>query len=125
MSRPVTLMDIKLALRDHRFRELFPELKSELDRAIAQPHCGSCSTPVAREILRRYGSRLADYFPGRPILSENGVSGDTDYHWKVYNGACAELEDWLRKLPPGSAKQVAIARDGTDCTCVVGEVISD
>lgn len=118
--RPVTLMDVRQALRDQRFTELFPELSDEITKAQQNLTCGSCAVPVARKILAEYSDRLGTYFPGRPVVQPADEKKSPAAVPRVYNGPCDGLEAWLRKLPHVPA-QVTAARWQNECTVIVFE----
>ncbi len=120
--KPVGLMEIRQALQDERFRGLFPEIAHEIDKMLRQPHCGSCSVPLAREILNKWPDRVEKFFPGRKVIRpEDEVKALSENYWTVINCHVNELEERLRKLPTGR-KQIAITRSGDQVTCVVNDL---
>lgn len=120
--KPVGLMDVKIALTDDRFRELFPELQHEIDKYLKEPKCGSCAIPVIKEILNKYPERVEKYFPNRkvirPIDEANKLS---ENNFTVINCKIHELEDKLRRLPSGR-KQLAVTRYEDEVTVIVNEL---
>ena len=122
MSRPVTLLDVKQALRDARFRQSLPDgFKEELQKFLSNPGC-ACNVPIYQKILKDAKKELQAYFPGRTISNvEEEVEKLAQNHWSVINCKADELEARLRKLPPGR-KQLAIARYDDEVTVVVNEL---
>lgn len=115
-------MDIRTALNDERFRNLFPELNREIEKHQKDPKCGACAVPLAREILNKYPERVEKYFPGRKVIKpEDEAKKLAENNWKVINCHISELESKLRNLPPGR-KQLAITRWEEQVTVVVNEL---
>lgn len=120
--RVVGLMDVRMALSDDRFRDLFPELRHEIDKYLQEPKCGSCAVPVAREIMNKYPERVEKYFPNRKVIRPDDEAGKlSENKFTVINCDVAELEAKLRKLPPGR-KQLAITRYENQVTVVINEL---
>lgn len=117
MSRPVTMMDVRGALHDRRFLDMFPELASLADRYTKSPQCGSCGVALAREIIQRFPERLGDYFVGRDLPVHQ--DGTEDRQFEVINCHVDDLEAKLRGLPPGVSKHVALARWEDQVTVVI------
>jgi len=115
-------MDVRAALNDYRFRDLFPELKHEIDKYMADPKCGACAVPVIKEILNRYPQRVEEYFPGRKVVRPDDEAKKlSENNFTVINCHVNELEERLRKLPPGR-KQLAITRYEDQVTVVINEL---
>lgn len=115
-------MDIRMALTDDRFRGLFPELQHEIDRYLKEPKCGACAVPVVKEILNKYPERVEKYFPNRKVVrpaDEATTLGENNF--TVINCKITELEDKLRRLPPGR-KQIAVTRYENEVTVIVNEL---
>jgi hypothetical protein len=122
MARPVSLMDVKQALRDSRFRESLPEsLKPDDQKFLSNPGC-ACNVPIYQRVLKDGAEQLRSYFPNRPIANlEEEVKNIAENHWRVINCKASELEAQLKKLPPGR-KQLAVARYEDEVTVVVNEL---
>jgi hypothetical protein len=118
----VTLLEVKQALRDPRFRDSLPEeLKPEVIKFLDNPGCG-CNTKLYRKIMKDYRGHLLRYFPGAEIVDEaREVAKLAENNWKVINCHVSELEGELRKLAPGR-KQVDVARYQDQVTVVVNEM---
>jgi hypothetical protein len=115
-------MDVRQALHDDRFRSLFPELHHEIEKYVKQPKCGACAVPVVREILNKYPDRVAKYFPGRTVVRpEDEAKTLSENNFTVINCHIDQLEDKLRRLPPGR-KQLAITRYEDQVTVVINEL---
>ena len=119
----IGLMDVKNALKDKRFREsLPPELSADLVKYMQNPACGGCGTKLFRKILKDCVKQLRDYFPGQEVANEEEeILKLAENHWTVINCHIDELEDRLRKLPPGR-KQLDVARHLDQVTVVINEI---
>jgi hypothetical protein len=120
--KPIGMMEVKQAFHDERFRDLFPEIRHMIDDYLKKPHCGACAMPVIREIINKWPDRVQKYFPGRVIVRpEDEAKKLAENNWLVINCHIDELEDRLRKLPPGR-KQLAICRYEEYVTVVINEL---
>lgn len=120
--KTVGLMDIRMALTDDRFREMFPELQHEIDKYLKEPKCGSCAVPVVKEILNKYPERVEKYFPNRKVIRPNDEALKlSENNFIVINCHINELENKLRKLGPGR-KQLAATRYEDQVTVIVNEL---
>jgi hypothetical protein len=120
-QKPVTLIDVKQALRDSRFRDSLPaQFQDDMKKYVQNPGC-SCNLAMYQRLIKEAKDSLQEYFPGRPIASLENELKKSKNSWTVINCAVEELEDKLRKLPPGR-KQVAIARHENQVTVVVNEM---
>lgn len=116
-------MDVRQALHDERFRNLFPELRHEIDKLLKQTNCGSCMVPLSRKILNDYPDKVQEYFPNRKVVRpDDEAKALAENHWTVVNCHVDELEGHLKKLPPGRV-QLAITRYGDQVTCVINELM--
>jgi len=122
MKNVIHLMEVKQALRDARFREaLPPALAQEVEVFIKNPGC-PCNVPLYRTIIKDCRKQLADYFPGKEIADvEEEMQKLAQNHWSVINCSADELEQILRKLPPGR-KQLAVTRYEDQVTVIVNEL---
>lgn len=120
--KKIGLPDVKIALKDHRFRDSLPEpFKSDLSKYLQNPAC-PCNVPFYRKLLKEAKSNLMEYYT-------NGVVEDVDDEekklsenaWTVINCHISELEGKLKRLPLGR-KQIAITRFEDQITCVVNEL---
>jgi hypothetical protein len=120
--KQITLMDVKQALRDTRFREsLGNEFAEDVHKYLKNPGC-ACNLPFYRRLLTEAADKLKAYYPGRePSNIEAEVQNLAKNNFSVINCHKDELEDKLRKLPPGR-KQIAVARSGDQVTVVVNEL---
>lgn len=119
----IGLMDVKSALKDARFRKnLPPELNDDVVKYLNNPGCPTCGVPLFRKILKHCKQQLRDYFPGQDVVDEEKeLAKLAENHWTVINCSVDELEDQLRKLPPGR-KQIDVARYEDQVTVVVNEI---
>ena len=121
MARPVGLTDVRQAIHDQRFRELFPELKQEFATTEGKK-CGACFVQLAERILNEYADRLKTYFPGREVVSlAKEAAALAKNHWRVINCTVHDLEKRLRELPPGR-KQISLARYQDQITMVINDL---
>jgi hypothetical protein len=122
MSRPITLLDVKQALRDKRFRDGLPEgFKEDIQKYLNNPGC-ACNMPIYKRVITEAKAQVAAYFPNRPISNiEDEVKKLADNNWTVINCHKDELQERLRKLPSGR-KQIAVTRYEDQVTVVVNEL---
>lgn len=118
----ISLMDIKQALKDHRFRDSLPfEMNEKVAKFLENPGC-PCNVPLYREILKHHRDKLQKYFPGREVSDEaESIKHLAENHWTVINCSIDEVEKLLKELPPGR-KQIAMARYDKEMTIVVNEL---
>lgn len=106
----ISLLDVKEALRDPRFRNSLPaSFTDELNKYIQNPGC-ACNTKFYRRILQDASQQLKDYFPSKEapdLAAEIKKLAENEFH--VINCQINELEGLLKKLPPGR-KQIEMAR---------------
>jgi hypothetical protein len=120
--KPITLLDVKQALRDSRFRDsLPPEFGEDIIKYVQNPGC-ACNFPLYKKIFKDAQTQLKAYFPGRELSDiDEETRKLAENHWTVLNCHKDELEEKLRKLPPGR-KQLAIARYEDQVTVVINEL---
>jgi len=118
----ITLLDVKQALRDSRFRDSLPKsLTEDIQKYLNNPSC-ACNTPVYRKILKECSEQLKAYFPNRPLSNvEEEIKKLAENNWTVLNCHVDELEEKLRKLPKGR-KQIAITRYEDEVTVIINEL---
>lgn len=118
--KPLTLLDVKQALWDERFRDLFPEHRDEIREFLNNPGC-ACNVDLYRKLME-HKDRLAQYFPTRQIVTpKEEIDALARNRWKVINCRAADLEKELKKLGTGR-KQIAVARWEDQVTVVVNEL---
>ena len=119
----LTRNDVKKALFGHsQFRDLFPELKDEIIKAMGNPSC-PCNVPLFDQILMKYKDRLKEYFGDVEIKSPQEEAAETSQnHWKVINCKAEELEEILNKLHKIGRVQLAVARYEDEVTLIVNEI---
>lgn len=120
--RQISLMEVKQALRDSRFRESLPAgFKDDVQKFLQNPGC-ACNLPIYRRILREAKEQVQAYYPGRELVNiEEEISKLAQNHFSVINCHKDELEDRLRRLGPGR-KQIAISRFEDQITVVCNEL---
>jgi hypothetical protein len=95
------VLEVKQAfLADTRFRELFPDLTTEINEALKNPTC-ACNRTLYDKFFE-FPERLAKYFPNREIEGiKEQVEVLSKNQFTVINCNVNELESRLKKLPPG------------------------
>lgn len=121
MTKKITLMAIKQALKDGRFRDTLPlSMRDDLAKYLQNPNCGSCSLPLLKKIFKECKKQLLEYFPGSE-LSEEEIVEKMENNFNVINCKIDELQDRLRRLGPGR-KQIAICRWQDEATAIINEL---
>jgi len=120
--RPVTLMDVKQALRDSRFRESLPSYFNEdMQKWQQNPGC-ACNVPLYKKIMTDAKEQLKEYYPNKTIVSlEEDAKKLADNNFSVINCHIDELEDKLKKLGIGR-KHIAVCRYEDQVTAIVNEL---
>lgn len=121
-NNKVTLLDVKQALRDGRFRaSLPPSLADGLVKYLQNPGCG-CNTAFYRDIMTFCATQLQEYFPGKEVAAPgDDVANLADNNWTVFSCPVGEIEKRLKALPPGR-KQIAVARFEDQATVIINEL---
>ena len=118
----VSLMDIKNAMKDEKFRATLPEsLAPEVQKFVNNPSC-SCNVPVYKKIIKEAKDQVLAYFPGKEIMSqEEEIERLSKNNWRVINCSIGDLEKEMKKLPAGR-KQLAMSRYEDQVTVIVNEL---
>jgi hypothetical protein len=121
----VSLMEIKQALLDSRFREsLPPEIKNEVTSFLSNPSC-PCNIPLYRKVLKECREQLMRYFPEREIHDElEDIKKVAENKWKVINCNIHDLQSEVRKLP-NKRVQIAVSRYEEEVTAIANIVVGD
>lgn len=119
---PITLLDIKVALKDPTFRSKLPEsLAPEVKKYLDNPGC-ACNVPLYQKIMSEASDLVRDYFPNKTLVPTNETMETLARNsWTVINCNVDEIELKLRMLGHGR-KQIAIARYEDQATIVVNEI---
>lgn len=122
MQKKISLLDVKQALRDGRFREALPkDLASDVQKYLQNPGC-ACNFPIYQRVLRECRQELKAYFPGKEVADiDEEIKLLSENHWRVISCHIDELEGKLRTLGPGR-KQISTARWQDQITVVVNEL---
>jgi hypothetical protein len=116
----ITLADIKLALRDDRFKKSLPEsFRDDIKKWERNPGCG-CNVPFYKKIIENAKDSLKQYYPDKDI-SIVDIEILSDNKFSVINCSVNELEGFLKKMSPGR-KQIAIARYEDQVTVILNEI---
>lgn len=119
--KTLKLADIKRAIvHDGRFRELFPELKSEFIEVLNNPGC-ACNAPVFKKVLE-FRDRIKSYFPNREVSSIEEELKQTINNWKVINCHIDKLEGIMNNLHRTGRKQVALSRWEDQVTILINDL---
>jgi len=121
-KQTLSLADVKIALRDEKFRESLPEIFSEdLKKFLNNPGCG-CNIGFYRKLIKEARAELQRYYPEKEIVEEaEQIRKLSENNFSVINCHFSELEEILKKLGPGR-KQIAMARYEEEVTVVVNEL---
>jgi hypothetical protein len=118
----ISMMDIKQALKDERFRDSLPlSFKKEVNEFLNNPGC-PCNVPLYRRIMKDAKEQLGKYFPDQEITDfEEELNKLSQNNWSVINCSIHELEARLQKLPKGR-KQVELARFQDQVTVIINDL---
>ena len=118
----IKIASIKTALRSHEFRNMYPELKDELDTYLTNPDC-KCNVPLYNAILSDL-DRLKKWFGKDAVVVDPLLPEEPDQlnRWQVINCHIDELDKYLQELPHGP-KQIAIARFENEVTVIINDPI--
>lgn len=122
MKQTLSLVDVKEALRDDRFKKSLPEVFSEdIKKFNSNPGCG-CNVNFYKRLLKEAKPELQAYFPDKEIIdADEQIKRLSQNNFYVINCLSEELESKLQALPPGR-KQLAIARYEDKITVVINEL---
>jgi hypothetical protein len=122
----LTLADIKIALKDKRFRDTLPHsFKEDLFKWEKNPGCG-CNVGFYKRILSEASDQIKSYYPNKTFNSNLGHEElNQDFiiknNFYVINCSINDLEFNLKKLSPGR-KQLAIARYEDQVTVLINDL---
>lgn len=121
-NKPVTLLDVKQAMRDHRFRSSLPaELQEDVTKYLQNPGC-ACNMPIYRRVISLGKTQLETYFPGRSVSNpeeEDRVMMNNNF--VVIDCHVKDLQTRLNKLGPGR-KQITCSRYEDKVIVIVNEL---
>lgn len=122
MSEKISLIDVKKALKDSRFRLTLPkEMGKEIDEFLNNPGC-ACHIPLYKKITKNCKEQLRKYYPNLEVPEEDEeIKKLAENNWTVINCHIDQLEKKLGKLGPGR-KQLDVARFEDQVTVVVNEL---
>lgn len=120
--KKISLLEVKSALKDSRFRLSLPkELEKEVESFLDNPGC-ACHVPLYRKILKNCREQLEKYYPNSELADPvEDIKKIADNKWTVINCNISELEKELRKLGPGR-KQLDMARYEDQITVIINEL---
>ena len=122
MNKIVTLMDVKQALRDPRFREGLPKgFEEDIRKYQQNPGC-ACNVPLYKRVMTEAKDELQAYYPSKSVVSlEEDAKKLAENNFSVINCTTETLEQKLKNLSPGR-KQIAIARYEDQITVIVNDL---
>jgi hypothetical protein len=120
--KKITLMDVKAALKDSRFRLSLPkEMEKEVNDFLNNPGC-PCNVPLYRKVFKECKEQLEKYYPNSEAPDESEeIQKLAENQWTVISCHIDELEKKLRKLGPGR-KQLDMARYEDQVTVIINEL---
>lgn len=109
-------------MADPKFRQSLPPLlKEDIQKYEQNPGC-ACNIPIYRNILKHGVQQLKEYYPGQPIVDpDKELAKMAENNFTVINCKAADLEDLLKKLPPGRV-QLAVARWQDQVTVIINNL---
>jgi hypothetical protein len=118
----IGLGDIKVALRDERFKKSLPEnFRDDILKFEKNPGC-ACNISFYKKIFKEAKDILKEYFPGKDIPDiDKEIIELSKNNFSVINCGVEELESYLKKLGPGR-KQIAISRYEDQVTVILNEL---
>jgi hypothetical protein len=118
----ITLLDVKNALRDERFRKSLGEgFKEDMQKYLNNPNCG-CNYHIYQRVAKEAKDQLSSYYPSRQWVDpDDEVAKLAQNRWSVINCKKDELEKKLKELGPGR-KQLAVARYEDEVTVIVNDL---
>jgi len=126
MSTPISVLDVKNALKDENFRNTLPEsLKEPVQKFLSNPNC-SCNLKIYQLILAEAKDQIISYYPDKAYVNPDDqvkeqVNRLSQNNFKVINCSIGELEETMKKLPAGR-KQVTLARWEDQVTVLINEL---
>ena len=118
----ISLIDVKKALKDSRFRLTLPkEMEKDVEEFLNNPGC-ACHIPLYKKVIKECKEQLEKYYPNLQVPDqEEELKKLAENHWSVINCHIDELEKKLSKLGPGR-KQLDVARWEDQVTVVVNDL---
>lgn len=121
-DKPITLLDVKMAMRDSRFRNSLPaELHEDVKKYLENPGC-ACNMPIYRRVIKLGKTQLQSYFPNRSVSDpeeEDRLLMKNSF--LVIDCHVKDLEANLNRLGPGR-KQITCSRYEDKVVVIVNEL---
>lgn len=120
--KKIRMQEVKQAMADPEFRKKLPtELREDVQKYEQNPSC-PCNVPIYMNVIKKAGKLLLEYYPGMTVEKpDEELLKLAENHFTVINCHVDELEERLKKLPPGR-KQIAPARYQDQVTVIVNEL---
>jgi hypothetical protein len=121
-EKPITLLDVKMAMRDSRFRNSLPaELNEDVRKYLENPGC-ACNMPIYRRVIKIAKTQLQSYFPNRAVSDpEEEDKLLMKNSFLVIDCHVKDLEAHLNRLGPGR-KQITCSRYEDKVVVIVNEL---
>lgn len=122
MTNRISLIEIKQACLDARFREKLPaSFQEDITKFLNNPSC-PCNHPFYKKVASEFPELLKEYYPNKEVVNlEQEIKEISKNDWQVINCHVSELQQQLRKLSPGR-KQLDIARWQDQVTVVINNL---
>mgnify|MGYP000231563761 CR=1 FL=1 len=115
--KTIRMADIKNAIKDKRFRNLFPEHKEEFEEYNANPDC-SCAKTLLKALSKKK-KRLSQYFS--KVKNLQAKPEPKEFNWVVINCGVNEIKEKLSDLK--IKKLAAFARYKDQITAVLCDTL--
>ena len=89
----IRIADIKNAIKDKKFRNLFPEHKEEFEEYASNPDC-SCAKTLLKNLSKKK-KRLSQYFSKVKKLQS---AEPKEFNWVVINCGINEIKEKISNL---------------------------
>lgn len=121
-NNPISVLDVKNALKDPKFREKLPKsLDPDVQKYLQNPNC-TCNIPIYQRVLQQAEKEIKEYYPEKSYISpEEELEKLSRNNFSVVNCSIGELEDILKKLKPGR-KQISMSRYEDQVTVIINEL---
>jgi hypothetical protein len=111
----LTIMDVKAAVWSQKFRDLFPEYKTALEKYLKDPGC-ACNLGLVKDLMRKK-DRMQQYFPDKECKTPEEEESELKNEWMVINCNINELEQ-----KPKGKRIIAASRFKDRITAIANDV---
>lgn len=119
---PISVLDVKNALKDEAFRnKLPPEFQDDINKYLQNPNC-SCNLKIYQRVMTEAKDLISSYYPDKAYKAPTEqVKNAAKNRFSVVNCSIGELEQRMQSLPPGR-KQITISRWEDQVTVLINEL---